>query len=92
MEQEATSQPGVTTRARSRAIPPTSRVSLPQDLPRPKPKEPDQTKDIGDQSPWVSHQNVSQEKFDESKDEAPRHSTSREPRKKQTHQLAPFAA
>ncbi|GAA0162887.1 hypothetical protein LIER_18886 [Lithospermum erythrorhizon] len=35
MEQGATSHPGVTTRARSGAIPPTSRGPFPQDFPGP---------------------------------------------------------
>ncbi|GAA0165572.1 hypothetical protein LIER_40007 [Lithospermum erythrorhizon] len=58
MEQGATSQPGVTTRARSRAIPPASRGTLPRDLPRPKTTEHDQPKEIGDKSRREEHQKI----------------------------------
>ncbi|GAA0146972.1 hypothetical protein LIER_06787 [Lithospermum erythrorhizon] len=53
MEQGATSQLGVTTRARSGAIQPTPRGPLPSELPRLKAKERDQPKEMGHQSPRV---------------------------------------
>ncbi|GAA0155141.1 hypothetical protein LIER_12936 [Lithospermum erythrorhizon] len=64
MEQGATSQPGVTTRVWSRAIPNTPRGPLPQDLPRPKENELIQTKETGEPSPRERTHDTNQEKVD----------------------------
>ncbi|GAA0172842.1 hypothetical protein LIER_26583 [Lithospermum erythrorhizon] len=88
MERGATSQPGMTSRARSGAIPLTSRGTLPQYLRRPKTREHDQPKEIGDKFPRERHPEIIQEKFDESKNENLGLSTSRRPRKKRLSRYA----
>ncbi|GAA0170924.1 hypothetical protein LIER_25079 [Lithospermum erythrorhizon] len=47
MKQGAVSQPGVTTRSRSGAVPPGPRCTLPQGLPKPKAKDSEKNKGTG---------------------------------------------
>ncbi|GAA0185995.1 hypothetical protein LIER_33283 [Lithospermum erythrorhizon] len=56
MEQGATSHPGIMTRSRSGAVLPTPLGNLPQDLPKPKTKDPEKGKEIEVPSPWSTLQ------------------------------------
>ncbi|GAA0171771.1 hypothetical protein LIER_25730 [Lithospermum erythrorhizon] len=53
--------------------------------PQPQPKEPNQTKNIGDKSPRVRHQDAAQKRFDESRGKVPENNTSQEYQEKETH-------
>ncbi|GAA0138839.1 hypothetical protein LIER_00505 [Lithospermum erythrorhizon] len=89
MEQGATSQLGVTTRARSGAIQYPSRGPLPQDFPWPQTKELVQTKETGEPSPRERTHDTNQEQVDESKDKDSRSHPSRRPGEKDNHRSAP---
>ncbi|GAA0152132.1 hypothetical protein LIER_10689 [Lithospermum erythrorhizon] len=89
MEQGATSQPGVTTRAMSGAITHPPQGPLSQDLPRPKTKDPVQPKETGKPSPREKTHDSNQEQVDESKDQDSRSHPSKRPWEKDNHQLAP---
>ncbi|GAA0147383.1 hypothetical protein LIER_42953 [Lithospermum erythrorhizon] len=90
IEQGATFQPGVTTRAKSGAIHNTPRRSLPHDVPRPKTKETVKPKETREPSPRERIQKTNQEEVDESKDHDSGHHPSRRPWENDTHQLVSF--
>ncbi|GAA0186666.1 hypothetical protein LIER_33954 [Lithospermum erythrorhizon] len=86
MEQGASSQLGVTTRARSGAHIATSWGILPRDLPKPKAKETTKEKEVGDFSLQSLQPTKEKEKFHESVDKAHESPRSKSHREKSIHQ------